>query len=579
MQSSPSYPPLNSPATELSFFTSPSSDFANSLFSPPLTKSSQLSLNTTVLGAGASAVSYSKSATAAATANMTAPSASSHSGNAAGSRNRPPASSGGGGPMRRGVGVFSPTLEEDEDGVFSSAASSYPSSPGHNQPPPPLQQARSETPPLKFTPRRPSDGSVWAGPSAAQTPTKPSGSSSAHLTPSRTQAMISQFEQRQAPRSSSQQQSSTRSRTPVTKSQLDKPLPPISPMDDERPYPRPMPQYPPLPSSSFLPAPPSPSMYAYAQPSSPTHRHNGGSDGPKRSPLRDGIKSLVKKFSASTSPSKFRRGHKASASSGSEMSISRPTHIGGVSWDLRAPPSGADNDGMGEEVLGSDAGAQKSDLWAYPRTSRMDGEGIDSDVDEPYEISDSGAPTADPQDAVAAAPRAARPLPAFPTPAPVLQPPPATQAQQTRQSSLSFAPTTSTDHSQPPILRHGPLLLFSSTSSPPHWIRTTATLSPSHLSFAFASLRGSLEHVDYGLPGDSIVRSVPEREASGRWPAPFGNDDEDDDVEVHYLEIALAGQGSVAVAVRNVGERLGWVGSIWSVTLCSPECLTSRRRR
>jgi hypothetical protein len=560
--------PLDSPATELSAFdslSSPTSDYANSLFSPPLTKSSQLSLNTTVLGA--STVSHSKPTASSSPAT--------HIGS--GGRRRGPAPMGSNHVWKH-VDVFSPMLEEDEDGVFSSpsAGSSQPSSRGRALPRPQQKrdQERSETPPLRFTPRRPSGDSIVPPPRSSSTNLTPTNVGS-QSTSSRTQAMISQFEQRQqpTPRSSSQvrpQQQRTPSRT-----QLDKPLPPLWPQDAPGPsHPRPVVQHSP---SSFLPAPPAPSPFAFGSSQSPTRRGDD-TGGPKRSPLRDGIKSLVKKFSSSTSPSKFRRGHKASASSGSEMSISRPTHIGGVSWDLRPLPGVSGVAEAGEEVLGSDV-ADQSALWEYPRTSRMDGEYSECEG-EPYALSDVGGPApglvppSDESDQAATpvSRRTARPLPSAPgAAAPPIEAASASQPLVPVRQSMtsSFDQSSTSAHSQAPILRHGPLLLFSSTSSPPHWLRTTATLSPSLISFAFASLRGSIEHLDYNLPGDSIVRSVPEREASGRWPAPFGHDQEDDEIEVHYLEIALTGQVNVAVAVRNVGERLGWVGSIWCAVVRS----------
>ena len=67
---------------------------------------------------------------------------------------------------------------------------------------------------------------------------------------------------------------------------------------------------------------------------------------------------------------------------------------------------------------------------------------------------------------------------------------------------------------------------------------------------------------------------MPEREARERWVSPLwddeqqrrrdGGDEEDEDDEVHYLELGFGGQTeAVVVAVLSVGERLGWVSSIW----------------
>lgn len=230
-----------------------------------------------------------------------------------------------------------------------------------------------------------------------------------------------------------------------------------------------------------------------------------------------------------------------------------------MSWeDRRGESTGAE-----EEILGSEVGqGGGSGVWDYPRSSSFNPRPTEvqtdaDEQDEPYSLGNSGVASpvqksvGSPSLAMAPkpSPQASRPLPPQPTHSHTSQP--------------STYSTYSTMSGQ--ILRQGPLLLFSPDSSPPHWIRTTATLSGSLLSFQFSSLRGSVENVNHPLPGDSIVRSVPEREASGRWPVPFGDDDEG---EVHYLEIGIQGpegKRAVVIAVRSIGERLGWVGSIWSV--------------
>ena len=59
---------------------------------------------------------------------------------------------------------------------------------------------------------------------------------------------------------------------------------------------------------------------------------------------------------------------------------------------------------------------------------------------------------------------------------------------------------------------------------------------------------------------------MPEREARERWVSPLWNDDaiDEDEDEVHYLELGWGeGAETIVVAVLTVGERLGWVSSIW----------------
>lgn len=66
------------------------------------------------------------------------------------------------------------------------------------------------------------------------------------------------------------------------------------------------------------------------------------------------------------------------------------------------------------------------------------------------------------------------------------------------------------------------------------------------------------------------VRTVPEKESRVRWANPIGDgDDDDDEGEVHYLELFWAqdaGQQPVVIAVESIAERLAWVSSIWCVT-------------
>jgi hypothetical protein len=61
---------------------------------------------------------------------------------------------------------------------------------------------------------------------------------------------------------------------------------------------------------------------------------------------------------------------------------------------------------------------------------------------------------------------------------------------------------------------------------------------------------------------------VPEREALERWGSPLEYEGEDEDGnggEVHYLELGFSRgeEEGVVIGVLSVGERLGWVSSIW----------------
>lgn len=144
------------------------------------------------------------------------------------------------------------------------------------------------------------------------------------------------------------------------------------------------------------------------------------------------------------------------------------------------------------------------------------------------------------------------------------------------QQQSSTQPSSSSSSSR--VLRTGPLFFYASASNPAHWLRTTASLLPGTLVLTSSSLRGEPNSRSISLRACQVVRSVPEREARERWVSPLwddeqqrrreggggGDDDEDDDDEVHYLELGFGGQTEgVVVAVLSVGERLGWVSSIW----------------
>ncbi|CDZ98163.1 hypothetical protein [Phaffia rhodozyma] len=125
-------------------------------------------------------------------------------------------------------------------------------------------------------------------------------------------------------------------------------------------------------------------------------------------------------------------------------------------------------------------------------------------------------------------------------------------------SNVHFANSTSVESLS---LRSGSLFYFSQTSSPPHWVRTNCTLYPGKLQLSTSTLRGDFTSWSCALSKDASVRTVPEREAREKWPCPTGNEDEED---THYLEIDLKhGAGVVVVAVGTIGERLGWVSSFW----------------
>lgn len=101
-------------------------------------------------------------------------------------------------------------------------------------------------------------------------------------------------------------------------------------------------------------------------------------------------------------------------------------------------------------------------------------------------------------------------------------------------------------------------------------MRTTATLYPGSLVLSFLSLREEPTTRTISLVMCENVRTVPEKESRVRWANPIGDeDDEDDEGEVHYLELFWAqdaGQQPVVIAVESIAERLAWVSSIWCVT-------------
>lgn len=134
-------------------------------------------------------------------------------------------------------------------------------------------------------------------------------------------------------------------------------------------------------------------------------------------------------------------------------------------------------------------------------------------------------------------------------------------------SPVVALPTSSFPAASTKPIRTGPLFFYSSSSKPPHWLRTTASLFPGTLVLSSSSLRGESNSRSISLRACQVVRSVPDREARERWVSPLDGgqeEDEEDDDEVHYLELGFGGQSEdVVVAVLTVGERLGWVSSIW----------------